>query len=112
MVDSGAFSRWTQGTDIDLTDYVRYIDRNQQWMDSYITLDKIAGDAPEPRLRRPITDLTPANKLVTRLMVDLQRQYARKYYPRRWKLADSVERDAFRFLMDYFATGKVPPIKL
>jgi hypothetical protein len=61
----------------------------------------------------PITDLTPADAVVTRLMLDLQLvQYAKKYQPRKRKLAASVERDAFRFLVDYLATGERPPIRL
>ncbi len=41
MLDSGAFSAWTQGKSIDLNVYCNYIERNQNWIGEYVALDVI-----------------------------------------------------------------------
>lgn len=43
MLDSGAYSAWTKGKGIALTDYIKYIDENKEYLSSYINLDVI-GD--------------------------------------------------------------------
>jgi hypothetical protein len=39
MLDSGAYSAWTKGKGIALTDYMKYIDQNKDFISSYINLD-------------------------------------------------------------------------
>jgi len=46
MLDSGAFSAWTQGKSIDLDVYCDYIERNQEWIGSYVALDVINPKDP------------------------------------------------------------------
>ena len=46
MLDSGAFSAWTQGKQINLDEYCDYIKRNQEWIGSYVALDVINPDNP------------------------------------------------------------------
>jgi hypothetical protein len=48
LLDSGAYSAWTQGTDIDLDDYIQFIKRNEQHLDRYVSLDVIPGVRGQP----------------------------------------------------------------
>lgn len=41
MLDSGAFSAWTQGKAVNLDEYCTYIERNQEWIGDYVALDVI-----------------------------------------------------------------------
>lgn len=43
MLDSGAYSAWTKGKGIALTDYMRYIEENKQYIFRYMNLD-VFGD--------------------------------------------------------------------
>lgn len=43
MLDSGAFSAWSQKVDIDIQDYIKFIKDNQQYITHYVNLDVI-GD--------------------------------------------------------------------
>lgn len=43
MLDSGAYSAWTRGRGIALTDYMKYIDENKEHISHYINLD-VFGD--------------------------------------------------------------------
>jgi len=43
LLDSGAFSAWTLGGSIDLSDYVAFIKRHRQLLHSYISLDQLPG---------------------------------------------------------------------
>ncbi|MGD6894319.1 hypothetical protein [Bacillus infantis] len=43
MLDSGAYSAWTKGRGIALTDYMKYITVNQEFISRYINLD-VFGD--------------------------------------------------------------------
>lgn len=43
MLDSGAYSAWTKGKGIALTDYMKYIEENKEYISSYVNLD-VFGD--------------------------------------------------------------------
>jgi hypothetical protein len=43
IVDSGAYSSWRKGPEIDLPKYIRYIKDNEQHVSQYISLDVIPG---------------------------------------------------------------------
>jgi hypothetical protein len=43
MLDSGAYSAWTKGKGIPLTDYMKYIDENKEYISCYMNLD-VFGD--------------------------------------------------------------------
>lgn len=43
VLDSGAFSAWNVGAQIDLDDYIAYIYRNMEWVSAYVNLDVIPG---------------------------------------------------------------------
>jgi hypothetical protein len=43
MLDSGAFSAWRLGSTIDLEEYMRFIDANEEHLDGYVALDVIPG---------------------------------------------------------------------
>lgn len=43
FLDSGAFSAWTRGSEVDIDDYIAYIKRNQKYVAYYANLDVI-GD--------------------------------------------------------------------
>lgn len=44
VLDSGAFSSWTRGAEVDLDAYIRYIKDNCEWLDHYVNLDVIPGE--------------------------------------------------------------------
>lgn len=44
MLDSGAYSAWTKGKGIALTDYMKYIEENKEYISNYFSLDVI-GDS-------------------------------------------------------------------
>lgn len=54
FLDSGAYSAWSKGADIDLDEYVEFIKRNVEHLDVYVNLDCIPG--------RPGQDATPAER--------------------------------------------------
>jgi hypothetical protein len=43
MLDSGAYSAWTKGKGIALTDYMRYLNKNKEYIHHYVNLD-VFGD--------------------------------------------------------------------
>ncbi|QED48170.1 hypothetical protein [Cytobacillus dafuensis] len=43
MLDSGAYSAWTKGKGIALTDYMKYIEENREYITNFINLD-VFGD--------------------------------------------------------------------
>jgi hypothetical protein len=43
MLDSGAFSAWTQNEQIDLNEYITYIKEHQHQLECYVNLDVIPG---------------------------------------------------------------------
>ena len=43
MLDSGAYSAFTLGKVIDIEDYIAFIKKNEQYLDTYINLDVIPG---------------------------------------------------------------------
>lgn len=49
MLDSGAFSAWKRGTEIDIYEYIEYIHKHKHLLYSYVTLDQIPG---KPNIRK------------------------------------------------------------
>lgn len=49
MLDSGAFTAWTKGEEINLKEYIQYIKDNQSIIDTYFNLDVIPGRKGEKR---------------------------------------------------------------
>lgn len=43
VLDSGAFSAWNRGVEIDLDAYIAFIKANIEWIDHYVNLDVIPG---------------------------------------------------------------------
>jgi hypothetical protein len=43
MLDSGAYSGWTRGREVDLDAYIRFAKYNERHVDHYVTLDVIPG---------------------------------------------------------------------
>lgn len=43
MLDSGAYSAWKRGEEINIYDYIDYIKRNLDWIEQYVNLDVIPG---------------------------------------------------------------------
>lgn len=43
MLDSGAFSAWKKGLEINLDEYIAYIKRNEKYLHTYVNLDVIPG---------------------------------------------------------------------
>lgn len=41
ILDSGAYSAWGQGIEIDLRDYIRYVQEHKHLLESYVNLDSI-----------------------------------------------------------------------
>lgn len=48
LVDSGAFTCWTKGVEINADDYINYINENGEYVDYFIQLDKIPGTPHRP----------------------------------------------------------------
>lgn len=48
LVDSGAFTCWTKGIEIDTDKYIEWINNNNQYVDYCIQLDKIPGSPDKP----------------------------------------------------------------
>jgi hypothetical protein len=44
LLDSGAFSAWSRGEEIDIKKYIRYLRDNEKLLWNYVTLDKIPGE--------------------------------------------------------------------
>lgn len=44
LLDSGAFSAWSRGEQIDVKDYIRYLKENEDLLWHYVGLDKIPGE--------------------------------------------------------------------
>lgn len=49
MLDSGAFSAWSKGEQIDIDDYIQYIEDHRQYIVSYVNLDVIPGKPGQER---------------------------------------------------------------
>ena len=43
MLDSGAFSAWSKGQEIDIDDYIQYIEDHKDLLHTYVSLDVIPG---------------------------------------------------------------------
>lgn len=44
FVDSGAFTAWTQGKEIDVENYINYINENKDWFEICAAVDSIPGE--------------------------------------------------------------------
>ncbi|HEU5488700.1 MAG TPA: hypothetical protein VFV16_07750, partial [Candidatus Nitrosotalea sp.] len=54
MLDSGAFSAWTKGLQIDLKEYCDFIFKFNEYLDTYINLDVIPGIPNKKRTREEV----------------------------------------------------------
>lgn len=52
MLDSGAYSAFTQGRSVNLFDYMKYIEENADYISRYISLDVIGDFSPQKRITR------------------------------------------------------------
>ncbi len=51
MLDSGAFSAWKSGTEVDFKAYMKWVRDNERWLFSYVNLDVLPGKLPgRPKL--------------------------------------------------------------
>jgi hypothetical protein len=75
MLDSGAFSAWRLGTEIDLDKYMSFIDKNETRLDRYVALDVIPGQPG----RMPTQD--EAKTATERTMSNLSRMLDRGFRP-------------------------------
>ena len=57
MLDSGAFSAWNSGKVIDLPGYCAYIQRNSEWLGSYVALDVINPQDPDAAAEQSFANL-------------------------------------------------------
>ncbi len=48
ILDSGAFSAWSLGFEVNLDDYCEFIKRNQSWVSAYVALDAISQNSHDP----------------------------------------------------------------
>ena len=62
MLDSGAFSAWTQGKQVDLNTYCDYIERNQEWIGEYVALDVINPKDPHAAAEASFENLIKMRK--------------------------------------------------
>jgi hypothetical protein len=67
MLDSGAYTAWTQGTKIDLDEYIAFIKKNIDKIDTYFALDVIppkprTGDAVEASAQASYDNLAKMRK--------------------------------------------------
>jgi len=62
LLDSGAFSAWTQGKAIDLDAYCDYIERNQEWIGEYVALDVINPKDPQAAAAASFDNLVKMRK--------------------------------------------------
>lgn len=51
MLDSGAFSAWQTGKEVNLKKYIKWVQANERWLFSYVNLDVLPGELPgRPKL--------------------------------------------------------------
>jgi hypothetical protein len=62
FLDSGAFSAWTSGKQIDIMDYVKFIKENEEFITIYANLDVIGIGGKQPN--RQTAELTWRNQLI------------------------------------------------
>ena len=60
LLDCGAYSAFTQGTSIDLDQYIAYVKHNQHLVDCYLNLDVISGS--DGRRERKVEHIERAAK--------------------------------------------------
>lgn len=56
FVDSGAFSAHTQGTEIDLDAYIKFLNDNDNFIDVFAQVDKIPGKFREPKTKEQLLE--------------------------------------------------------
>lgn len=62
MLDSGAFSAWRLGKEIDLIEYCNFIKKNQEWIECYVNLDVIIPNDPEEAASQGFDNLITMRK--------------------------------------------------
>lgn len=60
MLDSGAFSAWKRGVEIDIDEYCEYIKKHEHLLYSYVTLDTIPG---KPNVRKTQAEINSSAEL-------------------------------------------------
>lgn len=48
FVDSGAFGAWTRGVDLDIDEYINYLNANTEYLNLFASIDKIPGRYDRP----------------------------------------------------------------
>lgn len=61
MVDSGAFSAHTKGIKLDIDDYIKYLNDNDEWFDTVVAVDVIPGHADRPKTEQDYLDAAKAS---------------------------------------------------
>lgn len=61
MLDSGAFTAWTKGEEINLKEYIQYIKTNSELIDTYFNLDVIPGKPNQPRTEKIVEEAAEAS---------------------------------------------------
>lgn len=54
LLDSGAFSAWKRGIEINLSEYISYIKKHEHLLESYVNLDVIPGKPGQPTSRAEV----------------------------------------------------------
>lgn len=62
FIDSGAFSAWTKGEEVDIYQYIDFIKKNRQFIDIYANLDVIGLNGAQPN--KETAELTLKNQLI------------------------------------------------
>lgn len=68
MLDSGAYTAWTKGEAIDLKEYIAYIKKNSEYIDTYFNLDVIPGRQGQKRTPKIIEEGAAASYKNLQLM--------------------------------------------
>jgi hypothetical protein len=61
MLDSGAYSAWKRRKQVDLGEYIRFIERNAPWLSQYVVLDIIPGAPGRKRSVDEVNDAAEAS---------------------------------------------------
>lgn len=56
MLDSGVFSAWNRGLELDLNRYIQYVKDHKRWLYSYVNVDSIPGTFGQKRTQKEVED--------------------------------------------------------
>lgn len=56
FIDSGAYSAHTRGVELDVDEYIEYLNINDEWIDIYAQVDKIPGVLGQPKTRKQLLE--------------------------------------------------------